>query len=255
MLDPRGETLIAETQISDPGAHRAWHPDVRVDSDDMVHVVWTDKSGQYKIYYTLLDPSLDDQSGDSSLDSVLSVVPDDYEVANNPQNRDWPAIDVDSDNNPHIVWEDSFEPLELYYQQSQIFYKMLSIDHTARMVIVEIDNTLLTPILGQKGHPDIAVDVNDFVQIVWDDTRGGQVEMVVPIDTSGSMNAEWADMCAVFYGGNFASGGYFEGLKPLLVQANMTVYETLYALSGNWPAAATSGNLSLIHISEPTRPY
>ena len=36
MLDPRGETLIAETQISDPGAHRAWHPDVRVDSDDTV---------------------------------------------------------------------------------------------------------------------------------------------------------------------------------------------------------------------------
>ena len=39
---------------------------------------------------------MDDQSGDASLDSVLSVVPDDYEVANNPQNRDWPAIDVDS---------------------------------------------------------------------------------------------------------------------------------------------------------------
>ena len=242
MLDPRGETLISETQISDPGAHRAWHPDVTVDHDDMVHVVWTDRAGQYKIMYTLLDPSLDDQNGDSSLDSTLSVVPNDFEVANNPQNRDWPAIDVDSENNPHIVWEDSFESLELYYQQSQIYYKMLSVDQVARVVIVEIDNTLLTPILGQKGHPDIAVDINDFVQIVWDDTRGGQVEMVVPIDTSGSMNAEWADMCAVFYGGNFASGGYFIGLKPMLVSANMSVYETLYALSGNWPAAATSGN-------------
>ena len=242
MLDPRGETLIDQTQISDPGAQRAWHPDIRVDHDDMVHVVWTDKSNQYKIMYTLLDPSLDDQSGDSSLDSVLSVVPDDYEVANDPQNRDWPAIDVDSDNNPHIVWEDSFEPLEMFYQQSQIYYKMLSVDQTARTVIVEIDNTLLTPILGHKGHPDVAVDVDDFVQIVWDDTRGGKVEMVVPIDTSGSMNTEWADMCVVFYGGNFASGGYFPGLKPLLVSANMTVYETLYALSGNWPAASTSGN-------------
>ena len=52
------------------------------------------------------------------------------------------------------------------------------------------------------------------------------------------MNAEWADMCAVFYGGNFASGGYFVGLKPMLVSANMGV-ANLYALSGNWPAAAT----------------
>jgi len=241
MLDPRGETLIDQTQISDPGAHRAWHPDVRVDHDDMVHVVWADKAGQYKIMYTVLDPSLDDQNGDSSVDSVISILTSDYEVANNPQNRDWPAIDVDSQNNPHIVWEDSFEPLEKFYQQTQIYYKMMSIDQVARLAIVEIDDTLLTPILGHKGHPDIAIDVDDFVQIVWDDTRGGKVEMVVPIDTSGSMNTEWADMCVVFYGGNFASGGYFPGLKPLLVSANMTVYETLYALSGNWPAASTSG--------------
>ena len=49
MLDPRGDTLIDQTQISDRGALRAWHPDVRLDHDDMVHVVWTDKSGQYKI--------------------------------------------------------------------------------------------------------------------------------------------------------------------------------------------------------------
>ncbi|SUZ82348.1 uncharacterized protein METZ01_LOCUS35202 [marine metagenome] len=241
MLDPRGETLIEQTQISDPGQQRAWHPDVKVDDNDMVHIVWTDKAGQYKIMYTLLDPSLDDQNGDASLDSVLSVLPDDYEVTNNPQNRDWPAIDVDSNNNPHIVWEDHFEPLEKFYQQPQIYYKMLSIDHIARTAIIEVDDTLLTPILGHKGHPDIAVDVDDFVQIVWDDTRGGKVEMAVPIDTSGSMNTEWADMCVVFYGGNFASGGFFPGLKPLLVSANMTVYETLYALSGNWPSAATSG--------------
>ncbi|MDP6220686.1 MAG: hypothetical protein QGG76_03760, partial [Candidatus Thalassarchaeaceae archaeon] len=45
MLDPRGEALIEQTQISDPGQQRAWHPDIKVDSDDMVHIVWTDKSG------------------------------------------------------------------------------------------------------------------------------------------------------------------------------------------------------------------
>ena len=40
------------------------------------------------------------------------------------------------------------------------------------------------------------------VQVVWDDTRGGKVEMVVPIDTFRSM-AQRADMCTVFYGGQF----------------------------------------------------
>ena len=241
MLDARGEVLIDDTQISDPGAHRAWHPDIRVDHADMVHVTWTDKSGQWAIMYTLLDPSLDDQSGDQTTDAAISIVGD-FEVSLHQQNRDWPAIDVDSENDAHIVWQDSYEPLDMFYQQPQIYYKMLEIDVPARTAIVAIDETLLTPIIGHKGHPDVAVDLDDFVQVVWDDTRGGKVEMVAPIDTSGSMNAEWADMCAVFYGGYFASGGYFEGLKPMLVRANMTVYETLYALSGNWPSASQSGN-------------
>ncbi|MEE3303909.1 MAG: hypothetical protein VX191_03390, partial [Candidatus Thermoplasmatota archaeon] len=241
MLDARGDVLIDETQISNPGTHRANHPDVTVDHANNVHIVWADKSGQWTIFYTLLDPSQDDQDGSSGLDAVLSII-DDEEVASHQQNRDWPAVAVDSENNPHIVWEDSYEPLDKFYQQPQIYYSMLEIDLPGRQAIVAIGNTLLTPIIGHKGHPDIAVDADDFVQIVWDDTRGGKVEMVVPIDTSGSMNTEWADMCVVFYGGNFASGGTFEGLKPMLTAANMTVFETLYALSGNWPSAATSGN-------------
>ena len=241
MLDPRGEVLIDETQISNPGTHRANHPDIAVDHADKVHIVWTDKSGQWTIFYTLLDPAQDDQDGSAGLDAVLSII-NDEEIASHQQNRDWPAVAVDSKNNPHIVWEDSYEPLDKFYQQPQIYYSMLEIDRPGRQAIVAIGNTLLTPIIGHKGHPDIAIDADDFVQIVWDDTRGGKVEMVAPIDTSGSMNTEWADMCVVFYGGNFASGGAFQGLKPMLEDGNITVFETLYALSGNWPSAATSGN-------------
>ena len=63
MLDPRGEVLIDDTKISNAGAHRAWHPDIRVDHNDMVHITWTDKAGQWTIMYTLIDPSLDDQNG------------------------------------------------------------------------------------------------------------------------------------------------------------------------------------------------
>ena len=241
MHDPRGDVVISETQISNPGAHRAWHPDLAVDDNDNVHITWTDKASQWAIMYTLIDPSQDDQSGDAAIDDVISLI-DDFEVSVHTQNRDWPAIDTDSEGNAHIVWEDSFEELDKFYQQPQIYYSMIEPDLISREAIVAVGETLLTPIIGHKGHPDVAVDLDDFVQIVWDDTRGGKVEMVAPIDTSGSMNTEWADMCVVFYGGYFASGGYFEGLKPMLLRANMTVYETLYALSGNWPSAATSGN-------------
>ena len=82
------------------------------------------------------------------------------------------------------------------------------------------------------------------MQIAWDDTRGGKVELVFVIDTSGSMYSEWADVCAVIYGGTFSDGSAFEGIKPLLEVANMTVYETIYGLDGGFglPSAADGGD-------------
>ena len=100
----------------------------------------------------------------------------------------------------------------------------------------------MTPIIGHKGHPDVVVDANDYVQIAWDDTRGGKVELAFIVDTSGSMYSEWADICTVIYGGNFASGPYFQGIKPMLEEGNMTVYETIYGLGNTLPGAASSGN-------------
>ena len=49
------------------------------------------------------------------------------------------------------------------------------------------------------------------------------------------MYSEWADVCTVIYGGNFASGGNFKGIKPMLEEGNMTVYETIYGLGNTLP--------------------
>ena len=247
MLDPRADIdgdgqadpLIDVTQISNPGTHRAWHPDIAVDSMDRVHVTWTDKSSQHAIKYTVLDPNLHPRDGSQADDTVISVV-NDMVVSQRQQNRDWPAIALDSQDNAHIVWEDSFDPLEKFYFQPQIYYSMIEFDGTVGTTA--IDDSMLTPVIGHKGHPDIAVDADDYVQVVWDDTRGGKVEMVVPIDTSGSMYSEWADVCTVFYGGSFSSGGYFRGIKPMLEDANITVYETIYAILGYGIPSAGQGN-------------
>ncbi|MCH2359026.1 MAG: hypothetical protein MK235_05910, partial [Candidatus Poseidoniales archaeon] len=241
MLDPRAQTLISATQISNSGTHRAWHPDVAIDDQDRIHIVWADKSGSHSIKYTLIDPSMSPLDGSPAEDAIISIV-DDTIVSQRNQNRDWPAIAIDSTGAVHIVWEDSYEQLGKFYNQPQIYYAMLQIDEISRQALTAIDDTLLTPIIGHKGHPDIAVDADDLVQIVWDDTRGGKVEIVAPIDTSGSMYSEWADMCTVFYGGSFSNGGTFRGIKPMLEEANMTVYETLYALGGYYPSSAGTGS-------------
>ena len=241
MISPRGETLIDATQITNPGLHKVWHPDMVVDDNDRIHLVWADKSGQHKIMYTSLNPYLAPLDGMAAEDTAISVI-DDTIISMRAQDRDWPSIDVDSQGNLHIAWQDSYDELQRFFNQPQIYYTMLQPEFSGGSVLTLFEDTLLTPIIGHKGHPDIVVDSNDLVQIAWDDTRGGKVELVFLVDTSGSMYSEWADVCTVIYGGNFAAGGYFQGLKPMLQEGNMTVYETIYGLGNTLPGAASSGN-------------
>jgi uncharacterized membrane protein len=241
MISPRGDTLIDATQVTGSGLHKIYHPDMVIDENDIVHITWADHSGQHKIMYTALHPFNTGMDGSVSDDSSLTAI-DDYIVAQHINNRDWPAIDVDSQGNIHLVWQDNYDELDMFFQQPQIYYKMLQPDYAVQNAIVLFDDTLLTPIIGHKGHPDIVVDANDYVQIAWDDTRGGKVELVFVVDTSGSMYSEWADICTVIYGGNFQSGGNFKGIKPMLEEGNMTVYETIYGLGNTLPGAASQGN-------------
>ncbi|MGY8754930.1 MAG: CARDB domain-containing protein [Candidatus Poseidoniales archaeon] len=241
MVSPRGEVLIDATQITSSGLHKIFHPDMVIDELDNVHIVWADHSGQHKIMYTALAPFNTAMDGNPSDDGSLTII-DDTIVAQQSNNRDWPAIDVDSKGNVHIVWEDNYDSLDLFFQQPQIYYSMIHPDYDQQSAIVLFDDTLLTPIIGHKGHPDIVVDSDDYVQIAWDDTRGGKVELVFVVDTSGSMYSEWADVCTVIYGGAFQSGGNFKGIKPMLEEGNMTVYETIYGLGNTLPGAANSGN-------------
>jgi len=256
MVSPRGDTLIDATQVTNSGLHKIYHPDMVIDDNDIVHVTWADHSGQHKIMYTALHPFNTAMDGTVSDDGSLTAI-DDFIVAQHINNRDWPAIDVDSKGNVHIVWQDNYDSLDMFFQQPQIYYKMLQPDYSVQNVIVLFDDTLLTPIIGHKGHPDIVVDANDLVQIAWDDTRGGKVELVFVVDTSGSMYSEWADVCTVIYGGNFQSGGNFRGIKPMLEEGNMTVYETIYGLGGTLPGAASQGNCAAYNKNSGPRntPY
>jgi len=214
---------------------------MKVDELDRVHVVWADKSGQHAIMYTALNPWTTPMDGSASDDGTITAI-DDTIIERRSQNRDWPALDIDSQNNIHIVWEDNYDQLGKFFNQPQIYYSMIQPVIASGAIVTLFDDTLLTPIIGHKGHPDVVVDANDYVQIAWDDTRGGKVELAFIVDTSGSMYTEWADICTVVYGGNFASGSYFQGIKPMLEVANMTVYETIYGLGNTLPGAASSGN-------------
>ncbi|MGB1845387.1 MAG: hypothetical protein ACPHQR_03155, partial [Candidatus Poseidoniaceae archaeon] len=110
MLSPRGETLIDATQISNSGLHKIAHPDLVVDEDDTVHIVWADRAGQHSIMYSALQPFKAPLDGQATTDGTISSI-DDTIISRRSQNRDWPALDIDSQNNVHIVWQDNYDEL------------------------------------------------------------------------------------------------------------------------------------------------
>ncbi|MCS5531966.1 MAG: hypothetical protein NZ780_04060 [Candidatus Poseidoniales archaeon] len=229
--------LISTTQVGGSNATSLSSPSMVVDSQGQAHIVWeiTDTD----ILYTLLDPSQDDQDGSAGDIQNMTIVS--HTVADGTGTRNSPDIAVDSFDAVHIVWVDTYDPQGLYFGSPLIYYCMLAYDSNNGFQVL-INSTMVTPALGHRGSPAVSIGANNTVVIVWEDTRGSIVEYVGLIDSSGSMTTEWEDMCAVFYGGNMTSGQTFTGIKPMLEQANITVLETLYALSGQMSYASSHKN-------------
>ena len=237
MFSNSGESLIGNTSLFEGITGEVSSPEAVIDSLRRIHIVWKQAN---EIRYTLIDPYSDDLDGSSANVSLITLR-ESTVIAEGEGSRSNPDIAIDSNDAAHIVWVDSKDPLGLLYDSNNVYYTMLELEPTLGFRTV-IGQTMVTQTISQSNNPAISVGDDDMVAIAWEDSRGSNIEFVGVLDTSGSMNTEWADMCVVFYGGYFASGGYFPGLKPMLQQHNITVMETLYALSGNWPSAATSGN-------------
>ena len=229
--------LIASTLVGENDTLAVSSPAVVIDSDRRAHIVWA--ITDIAILYALLDPSMDDQDGDPG--DITNMTLASHTVADGIGTRNTPDIAIDSYDGAHVVWVDNYDPLGLYFGTPLIYYAMLTYDSSGNFD-VQINNTIVTTALGFKGSPAVSMGANNTVIVVWEDTRGSLVEYVGLLDTSGSMTSEWKDMCAVFYGGNLTSGEYFQGVKPLLESASITVLETLYALSGQMHHASVHKN-------------
>ena len=229
--------LISSTLVGDNDTLTVSNPALVIDSNRRAHIVW-EITGT-AILYALLDPSMDDLDGDTG--DIANMTLTSHIVADGVGTRYQPDIAIDSFDGAHVVWVDTFDPQGLYFGSPLIYYSMLTYDSSGNFD-VQINNTIITTALGYKGNPAVSMGSNNTVIVVWEDTRGSLVEYVGLLDTSGSMTSEWKDMCAVFYGGNLTSGEYFQGVKPLLESASITVLETLYALSGQMWHASTHKN-------------
>jgi len=123
-------------------------PRIAIDSSDDVHVVW-ENYDDYEIAYMQLN------SGGGV------VVP--YTVVADTDSG-WqrrPFVAVDSNDNPHIVWNDNAGT-----DGDEIFYAMLDGSDGSLL----IDATLITPDDDERSHrSDIVVDDEDMVHLFWSD--------------------------------------------------------------------------------------
>ena len=71
--------------------------------------------------YTALSPyKIQPFNGQSSTDGAITGI-DDAVISQRAQDRDWPSIDVDSQGNIHIAWEDEYDELDKIFKQHQVY--------------------------------------------------------------------------------------------------------------------------------------
>jgi len=127
-------------------------PAIAVDSNNHIHLVWyEDTPGNWEIYYK--------KSTDGGTTWTTR------RLTYNPDGSYKPAIAVDSNNHPHVVWFDHTPGnYEIYYKNS--------LDGGATWTTER-----LTYNSGMSEDPDVSTDSDNHVYIVWYDNNPGNSEI------------------------------------------------------------------------------
>jgi hypothetical protein len=173
MLNNSGGTLIDATQITpDDDEFSRWNS-IAVDYEDKVHIVFQDdrREDEHEIYYTKLDPSLDDQDGDAADAATITVIDDRPLTVNDDEKSRHPAISTGCDGHQiHITWEEADLGPDIYYRvlntngQTLVYNTALTTGGTA-------DPTTYWTM------PYLAVEDDGSAHIVWSDDRYGANEV------------------------------------------------------------------------------
>jgi parallel beta-helix repeat protein len=169
MYDNNGNLLIDDTIITPPNdGYYSMRPQVLVDSTNKVHIIWSDKrlDSDPILYYTKLDPYLDDRDGDKAVDIAIRLVDDtpllDEDIYT-PHTSDV-ALVMDSTNNIHIVWFDK-DVDGLHYMR---------LNNNGNVVFGPTNYLTFLDSPGGSGSgdrywPSIDLDSQNDLHIVWGD--------------------------------------------------------------------------------------
>ena len=136
------------------------HTAIAADSNDHIHVVWRDYTpGNWEIFYK------NSTNGGATWTTKR--------LTHNSGESYSPAIATDSNNHIHVVWRDTVPG------NSEIYYKRSTNGGAAWTT------KRLTWNLSSSLDPTIAVDTNDHIHVVWDDSTPGNFEVYYRKSTDG----------------------------------------------------------------------
>ena len=157
-------TLVADARLTDIGSWYLLNFRMSIDSNDDIHIVWEDDD-DYEIYYMKIDDSGNELVAETAVRYAMYI------------GRASPDVAVDSNDNPHIAWND-WEDTD----SPETYYMMLNGSDGSTL----IDATLISDDdhAYSKGQ-SIVVDFEDKVHIFWKDQRGdGQAVYYTKLDPS-----------------------------------------------------------------------
>ncbi|HEY78460.1 MAG TPA: PKD domain-containing protein [Dehalococcoidia bacterium] len=173
-----GSHLIDATLITPDDDEDSKRSDIVVDDEDMVHIFWSDErhyEGSPEIYYTKLDPSLDDQDGDPANESAITVIDDTRLTTADDESSCAPQAAFQC-GYIHITWKDAYwegDPPE------DVFYMILGTDGNIEVPKKEL--TTGSTLYYTHSYADnvipVAVDSYGKAHVAWCDDRSGYAEI------------------------------------------------------------------------------
>jgi len=110
-----GFTWSERIQINSQSSGDQWMPDMDIDSEDDLHIVYySEQFGSYRPYYT--EVSFSGDARDEVTFSKITPLTENYTSALYTRPGDYFTIRVDSDDIPHVVWTDGRDDvMDIYY--------------------------------------------------------------------------------------------------------------------------------------------
>ena len=143
-----GETWPEGVNISNNEGNSSL-PDIAIDSGDALHVVWQDDTeGNFEIYYSA---SSDGETWSAPLN-----------ISNNEGYSGYPAVAIDGEDTLHVIWMDGT------FSGNEVLYSTSSDGETWS------DPLNISSMDGWSQNPDIAIDGDDVLHVVWEDSAIGE---------------------------------------------------------------------------------